>query len=131
MFLSQALAHVESWRGKEQITAGKLLVELWKREEKDMGVARDSVGKIRGKCLVQIEITSWIVRAYGFYIKSYKALSMMLFVYFIGTEIYLRIILRRKLGFERPQSSGTRTIKFTSEKTSFAQSETRTIKFHW
>ena len=35
--------------------------------------------------------------------KSYKALSMMLFVYFIGTEIYLRIFLRRKLGFERPQ----------------------------
>ena len=37
---------------------------------------------------------------------------MMLFVYFIGTEIYLRIFRRRKLGFEGPQSSGTRTIKF-------------------
>ena len=36
----------------------------------------------------------------------------MLFVYFMGNEIYLRIFLRRKLGFERPQSSGTRTIKF-------------------
>ena len=33
----------------------------------------------------------------------------MLFVYFIGTEIYLRIFVRRKLGFEGPQSSGTRT----------------------
>ena len=36
----------------------------------------------------------------------------MLFVYFIDTEIYLRIFLRRKLGFEGPHSSGTRTIKF-------------------
>ena len=40
------------------------------------------------------------------------ALSMMLFVYFIRTEIYLRIFVRRKLGFEGPQTSGTRTIKF-------------------
>ena len=33
---------------------------------------------------------------------------MMLFVYFIGTEIYLRIFVRRK----GPQSSGIRTITF-------------------
>ena len=82
---------------------------------------------------MDIEITSWKVRAYDFYSrvekyrktnewvfwyastseqKLYKALSMKFFVYFIGTEIYLRIFVRRKLGFEGPQSSGTPTIKF-------------------
>ena len=35
---------------------------------------------------------------------EYKALSMMLFVYFIGTEVYLRSFLRRKLGFEGPHT---------------------------
>ncbi|XP_058948319.1 cilia- and flagella-associated protein 69 [Pocillopora verrucosa] len=43
---SKALAHVQSWRGKKQITAGKLLVELWKKEEANMGVARDKIGKV-------------------------------------------------------------------------------------
>ena len=52
----------------------------------------------------EIEITSWKLGAYDFYSqvkkyqKTYKALSMMLFVYFIGSEIYLRIFVRRKLG---------------------------------
>ena len=50
MFL-QALAHVQSWRGKKQITAGKLLVELWKKEETNMGVARDKIGKVTGNHL--------------------------------------------------------------------------------
>ena len=44
----QALAHVQSWRGKKQISAGKLLVELWKKEESNMGVARDKTGKVTG-----------------------------------------------------------------------------------
>lgn len=43
---SKALAHVQSWRGKKQITAGKLLVELWKKEEANMGVARNEIGKV-------------------------------------------------------------------------------------
>ena len=50
MFL-QALAHVQSWRGKKQITAGKLLVELWKKDEANMGVARDKIGKVTGNYL--------------------------------------------------------------------------------
>ena len=41
------------------------------------------------------------------------ALSMMLFVYFIGTEISLRIFVRRKLGFEGPQSSGLTSDKIS------------------
>ena len=45
----QALAHVQSWRGKKQISAGKLLVELWKNEESNMGVTRDKTGKMAGK----------------------------------------------------------------------------------
>ena len=44
---------------------------------------------------------------------------MMLFVYFIGTEISLRIFAQRKLGVERRKSSGTRN--FTSGKTPFVQ----------
>ncbi|KAM7433104.1 hypothetical protein ABFA07_016561 [Porites harrisoni] len=42
----KALAHVQSWRGKKQISAGKLLVELWKNEESNMGVTRDKTGKM-------------------------------------------------------------------------------------
>lgn len=45
----QALAHVQSWRGKKQISASKLLVELWKNEESNMGVTRDKTGKMAGK----------------------------------------------------------------------------------
>ena len=43
---------------------------------------------------------------------SYKALSMMLFVHSIGTEMYLQIFTQRTLGFERYQSSERRTMKF-------------------
>ncbi|XP_078375930.1 cilia- and flagella-associated protein 69-like [Oculina patagonica] len=43
---AKALAHVQAWRGAKQITAGKLLVELWKKEESNMGVPRDKTGKI-------------------------------------------------------------------------------------
>ncbi|KAJ7389807.1 hypothetical protein OS493_028775 [Desmophyllum pertusum] len=43
---AKALAHVQSWRGEKQISAGKLLVELWKKEESNMGVTRDKTGKI-------------------------------------------------------------------------------------
>lgn len=45
----QALAHLQSWRGKNQISAAKLLVELWKKEEANMGVVRDVTGKICGE----------------------------------------------------------------------------------
>ena len=47
--IRQALAHVQAWRGAKQITTGKLLVELWKNEESNMGVPRDKTGKITGK----------------------------------------------------------------------------------
>ena len=40
---------MQSWRGKKQISAGKLLVELWKNEESNMGVTRDKTGKMAGK----------------------------------------------------------------------------------
>ncbi|XP_029179463.2 cilia- and flagella-associated protein 69-like [Acropora millepora] len=43
---TKALAHLQSWRGKNQISAAKLLVELWKKEEANMGVVRDVTGKI-------------------------------------------------------------------------------------
>lgn len=41
--------HVQSWRGQKQISVGKLLVELWKKEEANMGVMRDKTGKITGE----------------------------------------------------------------------------------
>ena len=74
------------------------------------------------------EISSWKVHVYDFYSRAekyqktneraqrtseYKALSIMLFVYFIGTETYLRIFDRRKLGFERPQWSRTQNNKIS------------------
>ena len=49
LFLFQALAHVQSWRGQKQISVGKLLVELWKKEEANMGVMRDKTAKITGE----------------------------------------------------------------------------------
>lgn len=44
----QSLAHLSAWRGKEETTIGKLLVRLWKKEEENIGVPRDSTGAISG-----------------------------------------------------------------------------------
>lgn len=38
-----------AWRGKEELTVGKLLVCLWQKEEAHMAVSRDSNGGISGK----------------------------------------------------------------------------------
>ncbi|CAB4031145.1 Hypothetical predicted protein, partial [Paramuricea clavata] len=35
-----ALSHVYSWRGKSNITVGKLLIDLWRKDEMSLGVAR-------------------------------------------------------------------------------------------
>ncbi|XP_032242668.2 cilia- and flagella-associated protein 69 isoform X2 [Nematostella vectensis] len=42
----KVLPHVLAWRGKQEITVSKLLVNLWKKEEASMGVLRDSTGAI-------------------------------------------------------------------------------------
>ncbi|KAI6050020.1 metalloreductase STEAP2 isoform X4 [Marmota monax] len=39
-------AHVNAWRGKKDQTAASLLIKLWRKEEKDLGVKRDKNGKI-------------------------------------------------------------------------------------
>ncbi|XP_045144767.1 cilia- and flagella-associated protein 69 isoform X1 [Echinops telfairi] len=39
-------AHVNAWRGKKEQTAASLLIKLWRREEKELGVKRDKNGKI-------------------------------------------------------------------------------------
>ncbi|XP_046846055.1 cilia- and flagella-associated protein 69-like [Xenia sp. Carnegie-2017] len=36
----KALSHVYSWRGKSNITTGKLLIDLWRTDEISLGVAR-------------------------------------------------------------------------------------------
>ena len=75
MFL-QALAHVQSWRGKKQITAGKLLVELWKKEEANMGVARDKIGKVTGNYLFPLLIYLYALEGGSrIYLKPVQAVS--------------------------------------------------------
>ena len=75
MFL-QALAHVQSWRGKKQITAGKLLVELWKKEETNMGVARDKIGKVTGNYLFTLLIYLYALEGGSrIYLKPVQAVS--------------------------------------------------------
>ncbi|XP_058152997.1 cilia- and flagella-associated protein 69 isoform X3 [Dasypus novemcinctus] len=39
-------AHVNAWRGKKDQTAASLLIKLWRKEEKELGVKRDKSGKI-------------------------------------------------------------------------------------
>ncbi|KAM5255809.1 cilia- and flagella-associated protein 69 [Ctenodactylus gundi] len=39
-------AHVNAWRGKKDQTAANLLIKLWRKEEKELGVKRDKYGKI-------------------------------------------------------------------------------------
>lgn len=42
-------AHVNAWRGKKDLTAASLLIKLWRKEEKELGVKRDKNGMIVGK----------------------------------------------------------------------------------
>lgn len=39
-------AHVNAWRGRKNQTAASLLIKLWRKEEKELGVKRDKNGKI-------------------------------------------------------------------------------------
>ncbi|XP_075413469.1 cilia- and flagella-associated protein 69 [Tenrec ecaudatus] len=39
-------AHVNAWRGKKEQTAASLLIKLWRREERELGVRRDKNGRI-------------------------------------------------------------------------------------
>ncbi|XP_076984736.1 cilia- and flagella-associated protein 69 isoform X2 [Tamandua tetradactyla] len=39
-------AHVNAWRGRKDQTAASLLIKLWRKEEKELGVKRDKNGKI-------------------------------------------------------------------------------------
>ncbi|XP_040591768.1 cilia- and flagella-associated protein 69 isoform X3 [Mesocricetus auratus] len=39
-------AHVNAWRGKKDLTAASLLIKLWRKEEKELGVKRDKNGRI-------------------------------------------------------------------------------------
>ena len=42
-------AHVNNWRGKQDVSAAHLLCEMWRGEEKDMGVAREQTGQLTGE----------------------------------------------------------------------------------
>jgi hypothetical protein len=44
----QALSHVYSWRGKSNVTVGKLLIDLWRKDEMSLGVARTPQWFIKG-----------------------------------------------------------------------------------
>ncbi|KAB5565405.1 hypothetical protein PHYPO_G00241010 [Pangasianodon hypophthalmus] len=42
----KTLAHVEAWRGEKELTAPALLLQLWRKEEAEIGVKRDQHGRI-------------------------------------------------------------------------------------
>ncbi|KAG7324496.1 hypothetical protein KOW79_012512 [Hemibagrus wyckioides] len=42
----KTLAHVEAWRGDKELTAPALLLQLWRKEEAEIGVKRDQHGRI-------------------------------------------------------------------------------------
>ncbi|CAH2282348.1 cilia- and flagella-associated 69 [Pelobates cultripes] len=42
----KTIPHIATWRGKENETAAKLLLQLWKQEEEELGVRRDEYGRI-------------------------------------------------------------------------------------
>lgn len=46
--MPQALSHVYSWRGKSNITVGKLLIDLWRKDEMSLGVARNPHWLMKG-----------------------------------------------------------------------------------
>lgn len=45
----KALPHMNAWRGKGDVSAAHLLCDMWRQEESDMGVKRDSTGAILGE----------------------------------------------------------------------------------
>ena len=44
----KTMSHVSVWRGKDNITAPHLLCELWRDEERRLGVGRDAAGVLTG-----------------------------------------------------------------------------------
>ncbi|XP_063777580.1 cilia- and flagella-associated protein 69 isoform X2 [Pseudophryne corroboree] len=44
----KTISHITTWRGKNNESAPKLLVLLWKQEEEELGVKRDHYGRIIG-----------------------------------------------------------------------------------
>ncbi|NXC45583.1 CFA69 protein, partial [Penelope pileata] len=42
----KAIFHISTWRGEKDQTAAKLLIQLWRQEELDLGVKRDRYGRI-------------------------------------------------------------------------------------
>ncbi|NWI84985.1 CFA69 protein, partial [Pitta sordida] len=42
----ETMLHISTWRGEKDQTAANLLIELWRREELELGVRRDQCGRI-------------------------------------------------------------------------------------
>ncbi|XP_053108424.1 cilia- and flagella-associated protein 69-like isoform X2 [Hemicordylus capensis] len=42
----KTVSHINVWRGKKDQTAAHLLINLWRKEEKEMGVKHDKLGRI-------------------------------------------------------------------------------------
>uniref|UniRef100_A0A8C3L6F5 Cilia and flagella associated protein 69 n=1 Tax=Chrysolophus pictus TaxID=9089 RepID=A0A8C3L6F5_CHRPC len=42
----KTIIHISAWRGEKDQTAAKLLIQLWRQEEMDLGVQRDRYGRI-------------------------------------------------------------------------------------
>lgn len=48
----KAVSHLVTWRGKSDQTVGKLLIRIWKEEEKELGVVRKEDGTIAGSWFI-------------------------------------------------------------------------------
>ena len=51
--MNQTLPHILLWRGKNEKTVGKLLVDMWSKEEEKLGVLRETYGVIAGSMFLQ------------------------------------------------------------------------------
>ena len=48
---AKAIPHINAWRGNGDISAAHLLCDIWRQEEHDMSVNRESNGAIKGKII--------------------------------------------------------------------------------
>ena len=54
---AKAIAHVNSWRGKDDISAAHLLCDIWRKEEEEIQVPREKTGAISGESVLY---TAWL-----------------------------------------------------------------------
>ena len=49
---AKAIPHINAWRGNGDISAAHLFCEIWRQEEHDMNVNRESTGALSGTVII-------------------------------------------------------------------------------